>query len=107
MIGIVAADHDRIRVVINQLGMDHRKVVAIPARTVDTAAHGRVLDALLVDHSATHVDLSDVLPCLTASGGPVYLLPPPRAGDPHPGPAAPPEALALPPPRFSTKKAAG
>lgn len=89
MIGIVAANHDRIRDLINQLGMDHRKVVAIPARTVDTAARGCVLDALLVDHTAAHLDLSDVLPCLLASGGPVYALTPSRAGDPHPGPAAP------------------
>ncbi|OPX05953.1 hypothetical protein [Mycobacterium sp. AT1] len=51
MIGVVAANHDRIRDITNPLGIDHRNVVAIPARTVDTAARGRVLDAPLVDHT--------------------------------------------------------
>lgn len=50
-IGVAAAaDHDRIRDMTNPVGIDHRNVVAIPVRTVDTAAQGRVLDAQLVDH---------------------------------------------------------
>ncbi len=104
MIGIVAANHDRIRDLINQLGMDHRKVVAIPARTVDTAARGRVLDALLVDHTATHIDLSDVLPCLLASSGPVYVLTPTQGGVPIGVPHGAPRGLGTAPSSFPPKK---
>jgi hypothetical protein len=108
-IGVVAAaDHDQIRDMTTQLGTDHRRVVAIPAPTVDTAAHGRVLDAPLVDHTATHdVDLSDVAPALTASARPVSVVDPPRGDDPIGGSEAPPKAKALLPPGFPTKKSAG
>lgn len=94
MIGVVASNHDRIRDMTTQHGIDHRNVVAIPARTVDTATRGRVLDAQLADHTATHVDPPDVHPATTASAAPVYALDLPRGSDPHPGPTAPPMAKA-------------
>ena len=82
MIGVVAANHDRIRDTTTQHGINHGNVVAIPTRTVDTATRARVLDAQLVDHTATHVDPSDVLPATTASARHVYALDLPRGRSP-------------------------
>ena len=94
MIGVVTANPNRIRDMTNQLGIDHRNVVVIPARPIDTAASGRILDAPPVDHTATHCDPSDVPPAITASARPVYAPDLPRAGRPYPAPQAPPKAEA-------------
>ena len=80
MIGIVAANHKRIRKIVEDLGLAQRNVHPIPIRSIDVAARGRVLDTLLVDHTAAGVDLSDVLPALHGSRGPVYTLAAPQGG---------------------------
>ena len=74
MIGIVAANHERIRIITADLGLARTDVVAIPLRTVHTAARGSVLDTVLVDGRCADADLSDVEPALFASGGKMYVL---------------------------------
>lgn len=73
-VGIVAVTHERIRTVTAHLGLDPRTVLPIPRQTIRDAARGCTLDALLVDSTMAGADLSDITPCLSTSGGPIYYL---------------------------------
>lgn len=72
MIGIVASNQERARTVASDLGLT--EIVPIGKSQVSVAARGRILQAVIVDDTAADADLTDVMPCLIASGGHAYRL---------------------------------
>lgn len=74
-VGIIAADHARIRQIVDDLGLSGANVVRLVAHHCNDAARGHTFDTLLVDEPVAAIDRTDVLPAMHGSTrGRTYII---------------------------------